>query len=435
MAYRWTRHRVFDSAGNDKVGLSAISLLGVARAAAEETLQGSPLVSAWLKLFSTQVSLNDNYWLRWRGDLAESAELRRAYSGLYGRFFARALLTHHLGLTRFLSLKRNGLPIPGSVNVERQVAGDIPDWIAWDDRASRFVLCEAKGSLTSNDFLSADGPKCAHDGKSQFERVKTFDGAIEIQPAKWVAATRWATDHRTVNPTTILWDPPSEYRPFSPEDADRHRDAISRAWLASIAPGLGWRSANDLLSGDRGREAMVVRAKPGPVPPEMEWPIADDADEIEGLGDLSAPTRVTSQIVSSMIRPRISRGQQDNLTEANLYANRTALEPRPREKASYEGAYLTSLITRFGVRPIRTIEDFDLLQREQERARRLEEPAMLVGLPIGFDPHARDKGVQWMDDAGIAAQNNLSIFDLRMIATERLEPRPSTRAGPSRSPD
>lgn len=426
MAYRWARHRVFDSAGNDKTGLSAISLLGVARAAAEETLQGSPLVSSWLKLFSTQVSLNDSYWLRWRGDLAESAELRRAYSGLYGRFFARALLTHHLGLSRFLSLKRNGLTIPGSVHVDRQVPGDIPDWIAWDDRASRFVLCEAKGSLTSNDFLSAGGPKCALDGKSQFGRVKTFDGLTEIHPAKWVAATRWATDHRKVNPTTILWDPPSDYRPFAPEDAERHRDAISRAWLASIAPGLGWRSADDLLSKERGREAVVVTAKPGPVPPEMEWPSAEDADYDDGLSDFSPFAQPPRQIVSSGIRQSISRGRQDNLTEANLYSDRTALEPRPREEVGHQGAYLMSLITRFGVRPIRTNEDFDLVQREQERARRLEEPAMLVGLPMNFNPQARDAGVQWMDDAGIAAKNDLAIFDLRMIATERMEPRVST---------
>lgn len=426
MAYRWTRHRVFDSAGNDKVGLSAVSLLSVARAAAEETLQGSPLVSAWLKLFSTQVSLTDSYWLRWRGDFAESAELRRAYSGLYGRFFARALLTHHLGLTRFLSLKRNGLIIPNSVNVDRQVPGDIPDWIAWDDRASRFVLCEAKGSLTSNDFLHTGGPKCAHDGKLQFERVKTFDGAIEIHPAKWVAATRWATDHRKVNPTTILWDPPTDFRPFSAEETARHRDAVSRAWLASIAPGLGWPSADDLLSKERGREAIVVTAKPGPVPPEKEWPTAEGTDEIDNLSDVNAVPQAMRQIVASGIRPRVSREQQDNLTEANLYADRTALEPRPREKAGYEGAYLISLITRFGVRPIRTTEDFDLLQREQERACRLEEPAMLVGLPLGFDPRARNEGVQWMDDAGIAAKNDLAIFDLRMIATERLDSKLST---------
>lgn len=423
MAYRWTRHRVFDSAGNDKTGLSAISLLRVARAAAEETLQGSPLVGAWLNLFSTQVSVDDRYWLRWRGDLAESAELRRAYSGLYGRFFARALLTQHLGLTRFLSLKRNGLSVPGSVQVQRQVAGDIPDWIAWDDRASRFVLCEAKGSLTANDFLSAAGPKCAHDGKSQFDRVRTFDGTNEVHPAQWVAATRWATDDRNVRPTTILWDPPLDYKPFSAEDADRHREAMSRAWLASIASGLGWRSADDLMSKERSKEAVVVMAKPGPVSPEMEWPSFEGASEIDDFNEFAALPQSVRQIEESGIRQRITQGE-DNLIETNVYSDRTPLEPRPQEKTSHEGTYLMSLITRFGVRPIRTGEDFNLLRREQERAQRLEEPAMLVGLPIGFNPQARNAGVKWMDDAGIAAENDLAIFDLRMIKTERLEANP-----------
>ena len=101
-SYRWSRHRTHDGAGNDSIGLAPISLWWVARAAAEETLQGAPLVAAWLKLFREHLSVGDRYWLRWRGDLAESAELRRAYSGLYGRFFARALLSEHLGFSRFL---------------------------------------------------------------------------------------------------------------------------------------------------------------------------------------------------------------------------------------------------------------------------------------------------------------------------------------------
>jgi hypothetical protein len=128
--------------------------------------------------------------------MAESAELRRAYSGLYGRFVARALLSNHLGLTRFLSLKRNGLMVPGSVEVRRTAKGDIPDWLAWDEQNSRLVLGEAKGSLSSNDFLVAGGPKCARDGKAQFDRVETYHGTSVVQPARWVAATRWATDQR-----------------------------------------------------------------------------------------------------------------------------------------------------------------------------------------------------------------------------------------------
>ena len=117
-------------------------------------------------------------------DLAESAELRRTYSD--GRFVARALLTHHLGFTRFLSLKRNGLEVQGSVKVERTNGRDIPDWLAWDDRHSRFVLGEAKGSLTAADFLSPGMPKCVGNGKDQFDRVRTCKRGRIIHPARWV---------------------------------------------------------------------------------------------------------------------------------------------------------------------------------------------------------------------------------------------------------
>lgn len=210
----------------------------LARAAAEETMQGSPLAPAWLKLFRTHLSEDDPYWLRWRGDLAESAELRRAYSGLYGRFFARALLSNHLGLTNFTSLMRNGVQV-GTVLVERTRRGDIPDWIAWDDANSRFVLCEAKGSLASKDFLEPRGPKCARDGKKQFSRVRTLEGTRIIHPSQWVAATRWATDDRDGDPITLLWDPPVDETTFGAREAKIHRTAMTRAWLDSLAPALG----------------------------------------------------------------------------------------------------------------------------------------------------------------------------------------------------
>ena len=58
VSFRWTRHRVVDSSGNDKNEHAAISMWWIARAAAEETLQGSPLVSAWMKLFRTHLSVN-----------------------------------------------------------------------------------------------------------------------------------------------------------------------------------------------------------------------------------------------------------------------------------------------------------------------------------------------------------------------------------------
>lgn len=260
---RWTRHRLNDGVGNDYHGLTPINLMWVASAAAEETLQGSPLAGAWLNLFSAQLSQNDPLWLRWGGDMAESTELRRAYSGLYGRFFARALLQQHLGFTNFISLGRDGVEVNNSVAVKRTCNGDIPDWIAWCPRRNRHVLGEAKGTLTAKDFLGHAIPKCVVEGKKQFERVSVFDGHTVKTPLKWVAASRWATDLRTVTPVTALFDPPEDDVPYSENEAHRHSEAMHRAWLDSLAAGFGIEGADDFMSDANRDRRMVIIAWPG----------------------------------------------------------------------------------------------------------------------------------------------------------------------------
>ena len=416
-SYRCPRHRVLDASGNDKRGHAAISMWWIARAAAEETLQGSPFTSAWIKLFRTHLSTRDDYWLRWRGDLAESAELRRTYSGLYGRFFARALLTHHLGFTRFLSLKRNGLEVQGSVKVERTSEGDIPDWLAWDDRHSLFVLCEAKGSLTARDFLSPGTPKCVGNGKQQFNRVMTHEGGRIIHPARWVAATRWATDVRNGDPTTILWDPPVKYPPFDEEEATRHRVAMTRAWLNRIAPGMGWTDADDLLSREREREALLVGAEPGSIPESSDWdPFEDEHD-----GDITEATLGGTLMQAEGARRREIEDSISGLSDSELYANTTNLQPPNQESSAHEHRYIAAVITRFGIRPVKTSDDVDTMRRAQDRARDREEPAMLVGVPLGIDPASSSIGDSWLDGAGIAQAGNLAVFDLGRVTFNSLE--------------
>lgn len=420
MSYRWTQHRVFDEQGNDKSGLAAISLWRVARAAAEETLQGAPLVAAWLKLFATQLSEFDTYWLRWRGDLAESAELRRAYSGLYGRFFARALLEHHLGLSSFISLKRNGISIPGSAMVVRTHRGDIPDWIAWDERNLRFVLGEAKGSLTGTDFLAGGGPKCIEAGKQQFERVETHVSGRVVEPGRWVAATRWATDERNGYPITVLWDPPVDKEPFSGEEAERHRTAIARAWLDSIAPGFGWQNADDLITGDRTDRIVLIHAPPEQDSPDATWPAAEqEADAPEYLNRSASQGRPPTLRASTLRTGElIHRRFVDDLGESILYHDRSILESPEKERVPHEGAYVAALITRFGIRPLRTTEEFEALQRAQERAQSLEEPAMIIGLPSDFSPATSPDANTWLSGAGIASAGRLALFDLRSVSVK-----------------
>lgn len=422
-SYRWTIHRVYDAAGNDTSGRAALSMWSLARAAAEETLQGSPMTSAWLKLFRSHLSGNDLYWFRWSEDLAQSAELRRAYSGLYGRFVARALLSSHLGINRFISLKRNGVVIPGSATVTRLSKGDIPDWIAWDEHNARHVLCEAKGSLTSRDFLGAAIPKCVKEGKAQFDRVYAMGPTGALHPACWVAATRWVTDHRGGDPVTLLWDPPQDHRPFTSDEAAAHRQAMTRAWLDSIAPGFGWRKADDLISPERKRAAIMVSAEPGPIPPDQDWP--ELVDEEAGY-DLSLGPRVQVQDHPT------SESQQSDATLVFAELDSTLWQtpsypvswlgrPTQGEASPHQGEYLAAFATPLGVRPIHTRPDFEALKRAQERAQKLEEPAMMIGLPLDMDLAAPVTQNLWLDGAGIARKQDLAIFDLRRVDIELLD--------------
>lgn len=415
-SYRWTNHRVVDASGTDASGPAAISMWWLARAAAEETMQGSPLAAAWLKLFRTQLSERDPDWLRWRGDLAESAELRRAYSGLYGRFTARALLKEHLGLSRFLSLKRNGISVAGAVDVVRLTRGDIPDWLAWDDRKSTYVLCEAKGSLTATDFLANGTPKCVREGKKQFDRVSTLEAGVLVLPDRWVAATRWATDQRRGDPVTILWDPPVPDDPDRELKAAARRTAMTKAWLESLAPSLGYRSAAELTSNERGREALIVKAGPGEATSDLAWP-TDDGPKFEGEADLR--TRRIPAAKSPNVAQRTYETLRSNLLQSKVYGDGAVLRPRGPETHAHEQAYVAAAITQFGIRPIQTLQDFEVLRRDQDRARRLEAPVMLVGIPTKLDPSVPPERRPWMASAGIAQAGELAVFDLRLIEVMR----------------
>lgn len=429
---RWVNHRLNDGNGGDVQGPIPINLMWVVAAAAEETFQGSPLARAWLGLFSAQLSSTDKYWLRWRGDLAESSELRRAYSGLYGRFFARALLQQHLGFTNFLSLQRNGLNVGSGVVVERISAGDIPDWIAWSPAHQKHVLAEAKGSLTAKDFLTAGTPNCIKEGKTQFSRVRVLVNGVEIHPLRWVAASRWATDNRPGEPATALWDPPVPDQSFTPDEADRHQAAMHRAWLDSIAPGFGLRTAQDFSNAERSQLGVAIFAPPGgieadlwdgslkvEVPPEarpddVDRPASYQAEEISRSGssfDRDGKDGNGGVADSS----EDEQNGPDALETHGLYESSSVLKPHTGEQTIHFGRYVTAAVTKFGIAPVRAHRDLDALLRLQDRIRKDEEAtAMLVCIPLD-DLKPGKRKVIWNDAAGISQSGGLSVFDLGKV--------------------
>ena len=349
-------------AGRDVVECKWLNLWRAALAAADETIQGGPLVPAWLRLFEAHLSGSETTMLRWRGHLGESAEMRRAYSGLYGRYFARAVLTAELGITLFVPLHTSATPILGGVTVTRVGDGDIPDWIAWDPGAGCHVLCEAKGRLSDRGgrFLSGK-PDCIDPGKAQFGKVEVTDSSgRRIMTRDWIAANLWSTDRAKRRPVSLLWDPPGEGERLTPEEAEGHAQAMRRQRDAILAARLG-------------NPERVVRIA-----------IAPSDDETQSV-----------------------------TVEAAEDSQRGVMEHPSGE--AHEGDYLAAVITPLGVRPIRDDDDLQAARAMGARADDMGEPAMIFGLARAEPQASKIEQVPWLSENGIALPDGLSLFKLRSV--------------------
>ena len=300
--------------------------------------------------------------LRWRGHLGESAEMRRAYSGLYGRYFARAVLTAELGITLFCPLNTNTTPIRGGVTVTRVKSGDIPDWIAWDPQAGCHVLCEAKGRLSEQKGRFLHGkPDCIDAGKAQFERVEVRDsGGRLIATRNWIAANLWSTDRVMRIPVALLWDPPGGGETLKREEANHHMDAMHRQRDANITARLG--------SPER---VVRIAVKPS-------------GDDVQPL---STDTAEDSQ---------------------NHVIERPSREP-------HEADYLAAVITPLGIQPIRNGDDLLAAHAIRERSVSTDEPAMIFGVAKAGPQTTKARQVPWLSENGIASPDGLCLFNLRNV--------------------
>ena len=366
MPYRWTHLRRVDrQPSGDVCGDWPISLFRAALSAAEETIQGSPFASAWLQLFQAHLSNTELEMLQWRGNLGTSGETRRAYSGLYGRYFARALLAGELGITDFIPLKTNCTRIDGGVTVCRIKRGDIPDWIAWDPKGPGYVLGEAKGRLSGNlqGYLTGV-PSCINAGKAQFTRVEVKDSRNRsILTRNWVAVNRWSTQERGGPAVSLLWDPPGDGEPLTREEAVLHADAIRRHRIEAIARRLG--EPEFIVR-------VVVEDSDGGLPS-----LATDAQRESPFGPFERPSR----------------------------------EP-------HEGYYHAAIVTPLGIRAIHNGNDLDEARAIGERSARTDEPAMIFGLAKGTTKTPESGQMAWLSENGIASADGSALFNLKSVDIE-----------------
>ena len=118
---------------------------------------------------------------------------------------------------------------------------------------------------------------------------------------------------------------------------------MTRAWLNSIAPRMGWTGANDLLSREREREAFMIRAEPESIPENKDWnPFEDESD-----GDIPEATTAGTPRQAEDVRRRDIEDPIGELRDSELYADTTAL--LPTQSSAHERPYIAALITRFGI--------------------------------------------------------------------------------------
>lgn len=122
-----------------------LDLVDLAHAAVSETLiSGGPISG-----FSNQLSafLTAKQDLTWKGSgPGIGRELRRSYSNIHGRIFARAYLEKSEGVVRLVPIEGNYFSFAGTIEVRLRDGqkGDMPDWLGCD--SSGIVVAEAKGT-------------------------------------------------------------------------------------------------------------------------------------------------------------------------------------------------------------------------------------------------------------------------------------------------
>lgn len=208
--------------------------------AAVETLQIDLVAAGWMNMFSALLEPHPSSELRRLGiGPGSNAEIKRASSALFGRFFGRAALRRHHGC-RWLRQVCDGIEVAPGIRLQRRPGngGDLPDWVGWDDANDCLVVAEAKGSYDIGNWHSTQ-PSPPRRALKQLEGVEIVDVTGPVQFKTWAVACRWGTIANAVTPTIICCDPNREGRALNTQEVDALRKESRARWIADLLQGIG----------------------------------------------------------------------------------------------------------------------------------------------------------------------------------------------------
>lgn len=250
-----TRRTILGSGVEFEIPSHSLDLALVAHAAAVETLQIDLVAKGWVGMFGALLAPgSDSSPLVWAADgPGGEAEIKRAYSGLFGRFFGRAVLRHEHGCVGLRQV-RDGMELAPGIHLHRKIPGlrgDLPDWVGWSPSKGCFSICEAKGSHEKASW-SGRHPPILEAADDQLNRVHVLDSAGRLQTKDWVVASRWGTVVNAKDTTIITVDPLTEGRALSRAEARRAGRSAYVLWLADLLEGMGRSAIAEGLRNDGG---------------------------------------------------------------------------------------------------------------------------------------------------------------------------------------
>jgi len=238
----------------------ALSTLG--NAAARETFVcATPhMAGIWTDLFASLVSSGPD--LRWQGSgPGIGRDAKAAYSGLLGRFMARAYLTDFEGVRALVPLDVAKRRLQGSNYEITKVSGDSgleADWVGID--ATGLVIVEAKGTYDraiKRWRNAGPPPDVVETGKAQASRTAVYRlrPRAKLPARRWAVASRWATETPMPGergdraPTLIAWDPEEEE--LNGDDFRKLCVLLLDAELEATVFGLGFPQSSALVEAVR----------------------------------------------------------------------------------------------------------------------------------------------------------------------------------------
>lgn len=237
-----------------------VEVTQLGNAAARETfVTAAPHAAIWTRLFCGMIA--EGCDLRWSGNgPGIGRDARIAYSGLMGRYMARAYLTTQEGIRHLVPLDVAADRLRQvDYRIEKASPGYLADWIGLDSVG--LVIAEAKGSFdpgVRNWRGPTDTPRTLCTAMKQVRRTLVVAPNGRRVPARrWAVVSRWGTEENGKDPTILAWRDDDRGRPERSQagflawnDLVVLRQIFADADFEVVATGLGHGRNREKLAAD-----------------------------------------------------------------------------------------------------------------------------------------------------------------------------------------